>query len=601
MGNEEYPADFHQGPAYALVIGIRNYKYGKEPGHVLEDHEFPNLKLADKDASDFAAFLRAYPFINYNVRELINEQAELWNIKDEFETLRRICKHPDAKNPLVIVYFSGHGWADADGRHYLIPYEARRNKLFATALLNREFNSCLNDLQTNRLVVLIDTCHAGAIGEGGIKGAYDFHQDLSAREGRYFIASCGPNQKSYEWKEKENSIFTGRLLELLNGETDDFDKLDSPEIDISDLYPALRDKVVATARLEYGADQEPISELGGGARIVLAINKRVRARKQEESDQEAVNLFLDLICDAIKRAPGTSPKVTITTRLKSYVINKKEAPGLTDFYKAFLEQLDEWKKSRTTYVFDNGCEVLIDTHQFASQVAPPSRSPTTQESAQQLDNLVTPEKAATAFQDRSVIARTLGQTIAPPPPPVLESRPVPFEVGARPKMHHVSNARIQASSSGPIEPPRAKVFVSYSHEDENWLEQFKLMVDPLIQQRIIDLWDDSRIAPGKLWEPEIEKAIASTKVAVLLVSANFLKSKFIQESELPQLLKYALNRGVVIFWIMVSDCMVNNSPLIAYQAANKIKRPLDTLTPPECRTALRQIGEELQEIVLGNR
>jgi hypothetical protein len=589
MGNEENPADLPKSPAYALVIGIRNYKYGKEPGHVLEDHEFPNLKVADKDASDFAAFLRDYPFINYNVRELINEQAELWKIKDEFETLRKICKQ-DARKPLVIVYFSGHGWADADGRHYLIPYEARRNKLYATALLNREFNLCLDDLGTNKLVVLIDTCHAGAIGEEGIKGTYDFHQDLSPREGRFFIASCGPNQKSYEWKEKENSIFTGRLLELLGGETDDFDKLDSPEIEISDLYPALRDKVATTARKEYGADQEPIAELGDGERIVLAINKRVTERKQKESDQEAVKLFLNLICDAIRRAPSSGPKVTITTRLKSYVINNKETPGFSEFYNAFLEQLDEWKRSRSTYVFDNGCEVLIDSHQFASQAAPP---------AQHLDNLVTPENAPTGFQDRSVIARDLGQTIASTPP-TLKSRPAPFEVGDRPKPHNIFSARIQASS-GAIEPPQAKVFVSYSHEDKDWLDQFKLMIDPLIQQGIIDLWDDDRIAPGKLWGQEIENAMASTKVAVLLVSAHFLKSKFIQESELPQLLNYARDKGVVIFWIMVSDCMVKDTAISAYQGVNEIKRPLDTLTPPECRTALREIGEELRDMVLGNR
>ena len=50
----------------------------------------------------------------------------------------------------------------------------------------------------------------------------------------------------------------GHLLDLLKGQTEDFDKSDSPEIDIFDLYPALRDKVKQTALKEYGQDQEPI-------------------------------------------------------------------------------------------------------------------------------------------------------------------------------------------------------------------------------------------------------------------------------------------------------------------------------------------------------
>src|SRR5436190_19102296 len=156
MANDEYTADFYKGPAYALVIGIRKYKYGKDAGALLEDSEFPNLKVADKDATDFADFLTHNGFIDYNVRLLKNEDAELSAIKDEFETLRKNCKQSGAENPLVIVYFSGHGWADEDGRHYLIPYDAKRNKLPATALRNSDLSSSLDDLKTNRLVVFLD-------------------------------------------------------------------------------------------------------------------------------------------------------------------------------------------------------------------------------------------------------------------------------------------------------------------------------------------------------------------------------------------------------------------------------------------------------------
>ena len=64
---------------------------------------------------------------------------------------------------MVIVYFSGHGWTDGEGRHYLIPYDAEQDQLRATALLNREFSDYLDEIETNRLVVFLDACHAGAM------------------------------------------------------------------------------------------------------------------------------------------------------------------------------------------------------------------------------------------------------------------------------------------------------------------------------------------------------------------------------------------------------------------------------------------------------
>jgi uncharacterized caspase-like protein len=122
------------------------------------------------------------------------------------------------RDPLVIVYFSGHGMCDAGPRHYLIPYDAQRDKLRATALWNKEFNFCLDELGTNRLVVFLDACHVGDIGMEGIKGAplpqYNPQEVLGERKGRYVLASCKPEQISYE--SETNGIFTRHLLELLS-------------------------------------------------------------------------------------------------------------------------------------------------------------------------------------------------------------------------------------------------------------------------------------------------------------------------------------------------------------------------------------------------
>src|SRR4051812_30436981 len=301
----EVPNTFFDGPAHALVIGISSYQYGSFTQQ-LDEKGFPNLKYAAKDAQDFSDFIQNYGFNKYNVDLLRDEKATKQQIERSLEQLRRLCKQ--SEDPLVVVYFSGHGWVETDegqDRHYLIPYDAERDQLRVTALSNKEFMEKLQDLKTKRLLVFLDACHAGAMAEPGGKGLvelpqYDLPADLGSA-GRLFIASCGPGQKSYESKEIENSIFTGHLLELLKCQTDDFDKLTRAEITLADLYPVLADKVKATTLRQYDKNQEPIADVAGGGEIVLVRNPRVLARNEQEQRQQATAEFLELMCAQIKQ------------------------------------------------------------------------------------------------------------------------------------------------------------------------------------------------------------------------------------------------------------------------------------------------------------
>ena len=80
------------------------------------------------------------------------------------------------------------------------------------------------------------------------------------------------------------------------------------------------------------------------------------------------------------------------------------------------------------------------------------------------------------------------------------------------------------------------VFVSYSHRDAKRIEQLRRFLDPLQRDGLIDYWDDTRIKPGADWEKEIDQALARARVAVLLISQDFINSKFIYEKEVPRIL-----------------------------------------------------------------
>src|SRR5262245_27975112 len=106
MPGEQYSAVFFQGPAFALVIGISKYDHGQLPDDEkkLDDKNFRYLKVAAKDARDFAEFLETHGFRPGCVTLLPDEQATSRNIKDHFWTLAQRCKDRDTPNPLVIVY-----------------------------------------------------------------------------------------------------------------------------------------------------------------------------------------------------------------------------------------------------------------------------------------------------------------------------------------------------------------------------------------------------------------------------------------------------------------------------------------------------------------
>ncbi len=81
------------------------------------------------------------------------------------------------------------------------------------------------------------------------------------------------------------------------------------------------------------------------------------------------------------------------------------------------------------------------------------------------------------------------------------------------------------------------VFISYSHIDEDWKDRLVTHLGVLQKERLLDIWDDSRIVAGGHWYQKISDAMDAAGACILLITADFLTSAFILNKEVPRLLE----------------------------------------------------------------
>lgn len=153
-----------------------------------------------------------------NVTYLVNAESTKDKIIEAFNDL--IEKTKQIEDATIVIYYSGHGNRYLEGENYVYYLKTHGSDLSnkeATMLNGDLFTEKINDLNAEKLLVMLDCCHAEGMNSGFNHRA--LQQKLKQGRVKTILSSCDDDEKSAILPDASNSLFTAVALEVLEGAT----------------------------------------------------------------------------------------------------------------------------------------------------------------------------------------------------------------------------------------------------------------------------------------------------------------------------------------------------------------------------------------------
>src|ERR1700722_8072872 len=229
--------------SYALILGIADYLHvTKLPPVVRNDAREIRDLLVDPQCC-------GYP--SGQVAMLLDEEATR---KAVIGALSYLAAHARPTSG-VLIYISSHGGRVLSGAfagEYILPVDAvaaSDEDLAVTAISGEEFTAALRAIPAQKMLVVLDCCHAGGIGQpkdasgsvvkAGLSDGY--YGRLASGRGRAILSSSRENEPSFVLPGATNSLFTQHLLAGLRGGVHSEDGL----VRVFDLFEYVQPRVTS--------------------------------------------------------------------------------------------------------------------------------------------------------------------------------------------------------------------------------------------------------------------------------------------------------------------------------------------------------------------
>jgi tetratricopeptide (TPR) repeat protein len=577
-----------EGKKRALVIGIHQY----------DDDNFHPLPYAEKDAEEVYRVLHSPDFGVFSDIVLFTPKGEFKVTKSAVEQKLEEIFMEAKKDDTILVYFAGHGKLDRNFNLRLAAQDSKYDRLVSTSINMETIRSIVANSDCRRSVFIIDSCYSGAAGL--VPRSPDYVKDSlerSSGEGTILISASQAFQEALESEHIKQGIFTNFFVKGLEEEEIDYDR--DGYISVDEIYKYVSNNVKEETRNR----QVPAMMGRAEGKIYIAKSRRFIRERNEEIESKLTLVEESLRIGKLEKAFDGLRKV-----LKLDSKNEEALGNIKNLIERVRNDLENYQVNQEdkieTDIYDKAVDILKKSYpSFTNMEAEYVRCIASLLSGLSLENFerlwrATEKKEQTLNQQERDKLKILDEErkariIEPSWQPEMDKPPTQL---------YSATARVEPVPVTDGQPLRvdqqraketAQVVISYSHKDQKWVDHLKTMGGPI---KSIEVWYDREIEPGEEWRKEIKEKLEAANIAILFVSEYFLDSKFIKENELPPLIKAANERGVIILWIYVSECLYEEIKEIEKrQAAHDISKPLDSLSESELNKVLKQICMKIKE------
>jgi hypothetical protein len=141
-----------------------------------------------------------------------------------------------------------------------------------------------------------------------------------------------------------------------------------------------------------------------------------------------------------------------------------------------------------------------------------------------------------------------------------------------------------------------KLFISYSHADELLKNELLKHLEPLKHLNLVESWHDRKLMPGEEWENAISKNLESANIILLLVSIDFINSKYCYDIELDRALELHAQQKNTVIPIILRNCLWQHTAFAKLQALPKDAKAVCSWTDKD--EAFTNIAEGIRQVAM---
>ena len=172
---------------------------------------------------------------------------------------------------------------------------------------------------------------------------------------------------------------------------------------------------------------------------------------------------------------------------------------------------------------------------------------------------------------------------------------------SRPRRSRARGERTRAAGSKAAAAPHClRIFCSYSHKDSKYRAELEAHMANLLSQGVVKVWHDRLIRPGTDWAQDIDRNLDQANIVMLLVSADFMASRYCMGIELARALERQASEAVRVVPVLVRECDLAGAPFGPLQwlptGAKPVKRWTDRDSAwTDVVKGLRKVVEDLSQ------